>query len=276
MKGRMYYLCMAILILAIPMSCKDDDPLPAQKPLLSKIVQDEFTLMDFEYDDNELVRANLYDSHGNISDYIKYVYDDEGIFELIQYDEDDIVKSKVIFTHNEAGQVSQGDIYSGDSDFLEAYRIITFSYDASDQLASMAVADLGKPMDELDEFTYDARGQRVQLTRSVYPEDDEEYVSYEIDYTAGDKSIPTHWNDLAFLLTASDMDVYLLDMFNVSSHRTSWNSEGKVKSESRTDASNQQYNESGYLISQTLKRVSLSGLSLQKTDQMSYEYVDNH
>jgi hypothetical protein len=268
-------LCMEIFIIVIPMSCKDDDAEPAHKPLLSKIVRDQITLMDFVYDEKKLVRANLYDNDGELSHYARYVYDDEGIFESIQYNELDIVKSKVIFTHNDDGQITKGEIYSEDSDFLEVYRIITFSYNLSGQLASMGVSNLGQPVYELDEFTYDARGHRVQLARTAYPDDSEdEYVSYEIDYTPGDKLIPNHWNDFVFLLTTSEMDVYLFDMFNVSSHRTSWNSDGKVKAESRTDGSNQQFNGNGYLVSQTMKRIPLSGLSLQQTDEMMYEYVE--
>jgi hypothetical protein len=272
----MYYLCMITFIGIVTLSCKDDDDVaPVHEPLLSKIVRNEVTLMDFEYADRKLIRMNLYATDGDLAHYTEYEYDDEGIVEAIQYDgEDDAMESRVVFTHSKAGQITKAESYAKDTDFEEVQFIITYSYNPSGQVESTEIAALDKQVFQLEEFTYDDAGHREQLTRTFYPGDPEEYEAYEMEYTPGDKLIPDHWNDYEFLLMTFNMDGFLLDMFNVSSHRTTWTEDGKINSEIRTDASNQQFNDDGYLVSQTLKRISLKGLSPQQTDEMTYEYTE--
>jgi hypothetical protein len=204
-----------------------------------------------------------------------YEYNDKRIVEARRYHGDDhALELKDVFTLDHLGRVSKVDLYTSPSNFEEIGGVFTFSYEASGQLKSRRFSTPNNAFQYRDEFTYDAAGNRIKAKKIRDPGQQTEYLNHEIVYTPGEKMIPKHWNDIVFLLSVTNLDDNIREMFTLSKHRKTWDSDGTNSGESQTEATERLFNTDGYLTKQVLTLKYLNSEVSDEIVEVMYEYTE--
>ena len=266
-------MCAGILLT----SCSDDDA-PIEEPpvLLTKVSKDGITVMELKYDiDRKLTRVN-YHSNGDLTFYDLIDYDPQGRpYEMQRYAVDPPnAGRKSVFTTDNFGRIIKSENYYNVDNFQNPQDEYVLSYDPSGRLESRFYASADNTSMSLTEFTYGEHNNPVQSKIIINPGEANEYVVAESDFTLQDKPLYSHWRNDVILLGLSfvGFDDYVLEMFNVNTHWTTWNKDGNITSETETDATEHQFNSNGYLIRQVLTRHNLFKQEPDLVREMTYEY----
>lgn len=260
-------------------SCDDDDnepvePVETPTALLAKISRNGVTQLELFYDiGKRLYRVNYYFG-GTFSTYALYEYSDAGIKESRRYTAaDHALDYRTVFTLDNFGRIIKGENYSG-PDFDEISSINQLNYNPSGHLIRRDFSSAGTPIYSREEYTYDDQNNLVKIQRTLYPTQPQKYLNYQIDYTPGDKSIPTEWENYTSILGLSGLDDGIRDMFNDNYHFEAWNDEEETTSESSSEPSGRTFDDNGNLVRQVLTSKNI--LKPQNSDvvsEMTYEYV---
>ncbi|HEY3429667.1 MAG TPA: hypothetical protein VGK39_03250 [Cyclobacteriaceae bacterium] len=273
MKKLIYALCQAICIVLLATSCSNDDN-PPPKLLLTSITSDGLPLVELTYDsERKLRKVDYYDEDGALTGYVLYEYNEDDIQELLRYNEDHDLVVRSVFTLDNAGRVIKTEDYTAFSDFENVTSTTIFTYDPSGRLKSKAFGTFFYPEYTFEEFTYDNKGRLIKSLVTAYPNQPLEYTSVQTDFTPR-KKMYAHWADYVFLLALSDLDLYVKELFNNTTHEKTWDEDGEIESEYDTDATDKQFNSDGYLIKQFLTRKSLLETEPDVVREMTYEYTE--
>lgn len=275
MKKTIYYLSLMIWIIILAMSCNEDDDnsAPAPEFLLTKVLSDGIPTIELTYDnDRKLRRLNMYQDN-ELSAYVLYEYDENGIQQLLRYnpDHDLVIRSEV--TLDDLGRIIEREDYSTFGNFKQVVSSTIFAYDPNGLLKSSSNGNLYYPEFTLEELTYDENNRPIKRSVTTYPNQVDEYVSAETEFTPGDKTIYGHWTDYVFLLSLANVDGNIEKMFNLNTHETSWLKNGNIKSEDNTVATDQEFNSDGYLTRQVLTHEDLLNSEPDVVQVMTYEYT---
>jgi hypothetical protein len=277
MNKLIYYLWIMAGSVIMAMSCNDNSSTIQPKPdlLLTKIEQNGVTLLEFAYDtEATLVRTNFYYS-GEIFSYTLYDYNEDGVQESRHYlADDDAVNGKTVFTLDNFGRIKKVENYDKQSNFKEVASLATFNYDPSDRLVKKQLSTAGEPVHSVEEFTYGAAHHPLKEQTTFYPNQPNEYVFGLTEYTLGDRTLYSHWEPYIVLLIVSGFDQVIWEMFNTSVHHKGWYEDGDVAGESQTDASEREFNPSGYLTRQILTQQSPFNPGITNVREMTYEYTE--
>ena len=270
----LFFLSFALLSL----SCNDDDVAPAQEAsdaFVTRISRDGVTALELFYDvEKKLYRVNYYFS-GNLSSYMLYEYDENGLKELRRYDADDhSLNYRTVFTLDNFGRVIKGENYSK-PDFLdEPASLSEFEYNGSGQLTVREFRSAGEPVYSREEYTYDADGNLIEQQRTHYPNQEEEYLNSISEYTPRGQPIPGSWENYIFILGISGLDYYIRDMFISNFHYKGWGANGTLEFESTNETSEHVFDEDGNLTAQVVTRKNLENPQSPDVVDMTYDYKE--
>jgi len=277
MKKLIYNLILVMWLAVMAISCNDDDnPGAVPQLYLKKIASDGLPLLELTYDTEErLSRADIY-SEGELTHYVLYSYNTQGIQELLRYNDEHKLVIRSVFVLDDADRIIKSEHYTAFSDFKTVSATYTFTYDPAGRVKARMYSTAYDPNYTLEEFTYDAANNPINRHIITYPDQPEEYTSSETDFTPGDKPIPAHWTNDILLLGSSmnALDIDVLEMFNIAVHQTSYTKDGDVKAEHSTEATDHQFDSNGYLIRQFLTRRNLFENEPDVVNEMTYEYTE--
>jgi hypothetical protein len=272
MKKLIFYGCLMTGMVMLATSCKDDDA-PAPQLLLTSVSRDGLPVIELTYDsEGNLRQTDLY-ADGDLVSYVLYDYDGQEITEVHRYDEDHDLVIRTKLTLDNAGRIIKSEDYTAFTDFKSVSATTTFTYDAAGMLKSVSYGTLYDPELSREEYTYDGSNRLIKRDVTKFPNQPEEHTSDQIDFTPH-KTLYPHWARYVFLLSLSNADVYLEEIFNSNTHQKSWDDDGEVESEYTTEATDKQFNSDGYLIRQFLTRTSLHANEPDEVREMTYGYTE--
>lgn len=273
---RLMYIIGCLLVAAT--SCNDDDapvePVEATTPLLTQVLRNGITNYEMFYDvDKKLYRLDYYFG-ATFSNYTLYEYSDAGLKELRRYAADDhMLLYRSVFTLDNFGRIIKGDNYGG-PEFTEISSINQYTYNASGQLIKKDFRLTGNAVYSRQEYTYDDQNNLVKIENTLYPTEPSTYLSYQIDYVPGDKPIPSAWEPYVRILSLSELDERVIEMFYEQTHSRLWNSDQVIVNDYSRESSDRTVDSEGNLIRQVVTTKNL--LKPENADvasEMTYEYV---
>jgi hypothetical protein len=165
MKKLLYFFVLLVSVVIQLISCKDDsnEVVPATQLLLTKVVRDGVTELEFTYDtEKKLVRSDSYNFEGEWSSYTLYEYNDKGIAESRRYGADDhTLSARTTFSLDNFGRIHKSENYSYDSDFKKVYSEDVMTYDPSGRLTKGLHQIVGSSPNEKQKYTYDPANHRT-------------------------------------------------------------------------------------------------------------------
>ena len=273
MQKTLFILSIALLSI----SCEDDDTTVAPEPhnaLLTRVSRNGNTTVELHYDvEKNLYRVDYY-YMGDPASYIIYEYDEKGLKELRKYEAIDLQPSyRIVFSLDNFGKAIKADHYFKPQ--LDQVKVtIEYDYNSSGQLIAQDLGSPGEPLYSREEYTYDTNNKLRRVETTYHPGQDEEYLGSVYEYTPGDHSIPDAWQNYLFPLTAFGFDETILDMFNITTHFKAWSSSGELEYESRSEMSEQVFDEENNLTRQVVTRKNLLELeNPPAVNEMVYDYA---
>lgn len=275
-KNIIFAIGITILLLT---GCKNDDVMPAETELekldsvlLTKIFRNGVSFLELYYGiDRKLYRIDYYFG-GSLSSYNLYEYNEKGIKELRRYDAlDHALEYRTVFTLDNFGRVIKGENYSSPN-FDDVASISEFSYNTLGQLAVKQFRLSGQPVYTREEYTYDSLNNLISRINTVKPNQPEEYLNYQLDYTPGTSTVPEYWQEYVFILGISSLDEGVREMFNEGNYFQGWDSDQELTSELSYEASGRQYDDDGNLVRQIITRKNILNPGTDQVSEMTYEY----
>ncbi len=279
MKRIIYYVYVMTLTVITTTSCKDDNEVTGVdvKPdfLLRRIGYNGTPRYEFIYDtEGRLIR--LYHSGFFSEGYTQYEYNKQGTIESRKYvASNEKLEDRISFKLDDQSRIVEIEDHTAQSDFEEVGARSTFDYDASGRLASKLYRIPGQPATYLEEYTFDAANRLIQMQRTSHPDEAGEYVIFRDEFTPGSIPVYSHWNNLVLLLSASQAEGSIWEMFSLAIQRTTWDDDGEIVASKRTETYDHEFNADGYLIRQNLSIEYLTSPGAPTILEMTYEYTDN-
>lgn len=266
------------LLLAVT-SCNDDDsPAPPAEEstfLLKKVSRNGITHIELFYDaDKTLYRLDYYFG-ATFANYTLYDYNDTGLKELRRYAADDhTLEYRSVYTLDNYGRIIKGENYGG-PDFSKVSSINQYTYDASGRLIKKEFRLPDNPIYSRQEYTYDDQNNLIKVQNMVYPTQPNKYMSYQEDFVPGEIPPPDAWASCLSVLSLSELDNRIFEMFYDGYHVQQWDSDQEIFSESSIEPSDRTFDSHGNLIRQVLTYKNI--LKPQNPDvvsELTYEYID--
>jgi len=274
MKRTLFILTVALI--AIP--CNGD---PMARPSIendstpvARISRNGVTQYEFFYDvGKRLLRQNIYHG-GDIATYAIYEYSENGIEEMRRYTaHDHALIVRIVFTHDNLGRVIKAHDYKW-PEYDEDINITTeFKYDVSGRLIAIDYTKVGEPTLYREEYKYDDKGNLITRRRTQNPNQADEYLQFEYNFTPTIQPLPNSWTYYAFILGIPVFQDDLRNMFHSQVHAKHWNDEGAVSNETRLEFSGQVFDGDGNLVYQAITQKNL--LHPENPDnvyEMDYDY----
>lgn len=266
-------------MVAVVSGCKKDrtaTPNTPEEPRLATITRNGTVWFEFMHDaQNRLTQIRSYSNSGDLSDYWVFRYDTETTGNLMRYEADKSVSRYTTFDMDNEGRITEARnfIAPGFEDIADIY---SFQYNSLGRLASREYGDLSSstPTTRV-EYTYDDEGNlttRVNILRVDQPD---EYISRQEDYTPGSMPMPVSWgNDLVLNgLVLLNFDSWLWEVFSAGGQVRSWNTSGELYSDTKIEATDQETNDNGWIIRQTLTRKLLMPSQPDVVTEIEYTYT---
>ena len=274
MKKTLILISLALLSI----SCNDDDVAPTLEKgdaLLTRISKDGITQIELSYDlDERLHRVDIYTS-GKYSGFNLYEYNGINLEELKRYDTDDhTLKLRTVFTHDNFGRVIKGENCAAPSFSTDQIATFTeFEFNNSGQLTAKQSGFYAQPASSREEYTYDDKNNLVGTRRILYPNEEGEYLAFELFYAPAEQSIPDHWKNYVFILGLTSFDDPVFEMFNVSLRQKIWSVNHTPTGEYILESSGHVFDADGNLARQIItKRNVLHPEVPDEEYEMSYDY----
>jgi hypothetical protein len=259
-----------ILLVILLVSCHDDEPQPSKQLFPTKVLHDGIMQLGLVFDtQGKLIRLDHYNT-GAFAGYSIFEYDEHGVTETRRYGTyTKSMTSRSVFTLDDFGRISFFNIHSN---YSSVNTVVSFDYDPSGRLIKRQVRDIGEPVAFMVVYTY-GDGELYQSSDKIYhPNQDNEY-HLQTEYTVGDTPVYEHWRELIMLLHSAGVAEEVMDMFYVGSRATFFGTDGEIAFDTEMSASDQTFNDQGYLTRQVLTYNDLIDNETSSVE-LVYEYTE--
>lgn len=267
MKKYFFHLIIACIAFS---SCKKGGDDTSNTLLLAEVYTNG--LLDNQYlysSDKLLLRFNQFSVSGNQSIlglYVLYEYDQDGLIEKRKVFSSDTLNNYYIHSYDNGKRLTRMDwLVSGNA--LYEYRL--YEYDQQNRMIKYSIRNGGTDATKnYTEFVYDAQGL-LDVQRSYVWKSNNFLLSQEVDYVPAGKNVYAHWQK--FMTFAGDLLVS--ELTAESRHVRTFNDDGTVVSDYTETGTNRKYNGSGYLVSQTIKKIYVKPALAETVRNMEYTYI---
>ena len=276
------FLILSIALLSI--SCNDDDDddaAPAKEindALVTRISRDGITAIELYYDIEKRLNRVDYYFLGNYASYYLFEYNDDGLKETRRYDADDhSLDYRSVYTLDNFGRVIKAENYIKPDFFDEPSTLFKFEYNGSGQLIARQYSNDLSSFLYREEYAYDVDGNLIKEERTYSPNQEDEYIAYQYEFTPRSQLLPESWEEYAFILGITGIDHLITNMFLSSIHYKGWTSNGELNGEFHTEMSGQEFDENGNLTGQVVTQKNI--LNPQNPDDvtdMTYDYPEEN
>ncbi|MEO8406230.1 MAG: hypothetical protein ABI480_16595 [Chitinophagaceae bacterium] len=256
------------------LTCKKDKA-PAgagRKTVLSKVYENDILILQFVYQQQQIVQVKEYDKTTGLLDYFsRFEYDGDGqLIKEKQFSNAGKLTGQVEYTHESNGDFQKQEYRSLTG--IDSGKItsrLKFAYDGSGRISKESWFNVvTDAMEVSNELTYYSNGNLKSST--VYYYLPAKTLEWKTDYGPEGDPVPSDFNEMK----CYPINFLLYDLVTGERHFYQYSGGATVALETNTVFTDREYDSKGFLSKQkfTTKRLIPVGLSGLK--QARYEYVE--